>query len=227
VAEQRATRRTLIRVLETVLRLLHPVAPFITAELWDRVSVVAGRRTEGSSDTVANARYPQAELHKIDPAADSWIGKLKALLFAVRSLRSELNLRPDQRVPVYAVGDAAFVDEIAPLLRSVMARVSEVKTFADDAAFVAAAAGAPVALAGDTKLALVVPIDVAAESARLGKEIERLRGEIAKAEGKLGNTSFVQRAPAAVVEQERRRVADFKQALRRLEDQRGRLGPSA
>ncbi|MFO1221935.1 MAG: valine--tRNA ligase [Burkholderiaceae bacterium] len=224
---QRATRRTLILVLETVLRLLHPIAPFITAELWDRVSVVAGRRAEGSADTVASARYPQAELHKVDPQADAWVAKLKALMTAVRGLRSELNLRPDQRVPLHAVGDAAFVDAVAPLLRSVMCRVSEVKTFADDAAFAAASGHAPLALAGAAKLALVVPVDAAAERARIGKEIERLRGEIGKAEGKLANPSFVQRAPAAVVEQERARVAEFRQALRRLEDQQGRLAQSA
>jgi valyl-tRNA synthetase len=209
-----------------VLRLLHPVAPFITAELWERVSPVAGRRAEGSKDTIVTARYPQAELHKVDPQADAWVGKLKALMFAVRSLRSELDLRPDQRVPLYAVGDAAFVAEVAPLLKSVMARLSEVKTFDDEAAFGSAAAQAPVAVAGNTKLALVVPIDLDAERARIGKEIERLQGEITKAEGKLGNPSFVQRAPAAVVAQERQRVADFRQALRRLEDQQGRLVPS-
>jgi len=209
-----------------VLRLLHPLTPFITAELWERVSVVAGRRAEGSSDTVVTARYPQAELHKVDAGADAWVGKLKALMFAIRSLRSELNLRPDQRVPLYAVGDAAFVDEVAALLKSVMGRVSEVKTFGDDAAFSSAAAHAPIAMAGATKLALVVPIDIGAERARIGKEIDRLQGEIGKAEAKLNNAGFVQRAPAAVVEQERQRVADFKQALRRLEDQRGRLGPS-
>jgi len=227
VAEQRATRRTLIRVLETVLRLLHPVAPFITAELWERVSVVAGRRAEGSSDTIVTARYPQAELHKVDPAADAWVGKLKALMFAVRSLRSELNLRPDQRVPLYAVGEADFVDEIAPMLKSVMGRVSEVKTFGDDAAFGSAAAHAPMAVAGATKLALVVPVDVGAERARIGKEIHRRQGEIAGAEAKLDNPSFVQRAPAAVVEEMRQRLADLKQALRRLEDQRDRLAQSA
>ena len=226
VPEQRATRRTLIRVLETVLRLLHPVAPFITAELWERVSVVAGRRAEGSSQTIVTARYPQAELHKVDPAADAWVGKLKALMFAVRSLRSELNLRPDQRVPLYAVGDAAFVDEVAPLLKSVMGRVSEVKTFGDDTAFGSAAEHAPTAVAGATKLALVVPIDVNAERARIGKEIDRRQGEIASAEAKLNNPSFVQRAPAAVVDEMRQRLADLKQVLRQLEDQRGRLGSS-
>jgi valyl-tRNA synthetase len=82
-------------------------------------------------------------------------------------------------------------------------------------------------VAGATKLALVVPIDVNAERSRIGKEIDRLQGEIGKAEAKLNNPTFVQRAPAAVVAQERQRVADFKQALRRLEDQQGRLAQSA
>jgi valyl-tRNA synthetase len=226
VPEQRATRRTLIRVLETVLRLLHPVTPFITAELWQRVSVVAGRRQEGSSDTIVTARYPQAELHKIDGDADDWVGKLKALVLATRSLRGEMNLSPAQRVPLYANGDNAFVTSAAPLLAT-LSRLSDVKAFDDEGSFNGAAAQSPVAVVGETKLALHVPIDVNAERSRIGKEIERLQGEIGKAEAKLGNPSFVQRAPVAVVEQERQRVADFKQALRRLEDQRGRLVPSA
>jgi valyl-tRNA synthetase len=226
VPEQRATRRTLIRVLETVLRLLHPVAPFITAELWLRVSLVAGRREEGSSDTIATARYPQAELKKIDPEADAWIGKLKALVLATRSLRGEMNLSPAQRVPLYTIGDNAFVTSAAALLAT-LSRLTDVTAFDDEGSFNAAAGQSPVAVVGETKLALHVPIDVNAERSRIGKEIERLQSEIGKAEAKLGNASFVQRAPAAVVEQERQRVADFKQALLRLEDQRGRLVPSA
>jgi valyl-tRNA synthetase len=224
--EQRATRRTLIRVLETVLRLLHPVTPFITAELWERVSVVAGRRGEGSSDTIATARYPQAELHKVDPQTDAWVAQLKALVLATRSLRGEMNLSPALKVPLYAVGEHTFVDAAAPLLAA-LARLTEVKVFADDAAFAAAAAQSPVAVVGHTRVALYVPIDVDAERTRIGKEITRLQGEITKAEAKLGNDAFVARAPAAVVAQERQRLDDFKQALRRLEDQQGRLGPSA
>jgi valyl-tRNA synthetase len=226
-AEQRATRRTLIRVLETVLRLLHPIAPFITAELWERVSVVAGRRSAESTDTIVTARYPQAELHKIDPKADAWIAKLKALTGAVRGLRSEMGLSPGQRVPLYAVGDAAFIAEVAPLLQSVLGRVSEVKVFDEDKAFDAAAAHAPVALAGSTRLALVVAIDVEAERARQAKEIERLQGEVGKCEAQLANERFVSRAPATVVDEMRQRLVDLKQAIRRLEDQRGRLGQSA
>ncbi|MBI5255689.1 MAG: valine--tRNA ligase [Burkholderiales bacterium] len=222
-AEQRATRRTLIRVLETVLRLLHPITPFITAELWNTVAPVAGRKTV---DTVAAAAYPEAQLERVDAAADAWVGKLKSLVATVRSLRSEMNLSPGDRKPLYAIGDAAFIEQAAPLLK-VLAKLAEVKLFTDEAAFAQASALTPVAVQGEVRLALHVEIDVAAESARIGKEITRLEGEIIKAEAKLGNESFVARAPAAVVEQERQRVAEFRQTLRRLQDQVARLtGPS-
>jgi valyl-tRNA synthetase len=206
-----------------VLRLLHPIAPFITAELWDRVAEVAGRKTV---DTVAVARYPQAQPEKIDAAADAWIAQLKSIAGACRALRSEMNLSPAERVPLYAIGDAAFLDEAAPLLKA-LTKLSEVKRFGDEAAFVDATRTTPVAVVGDTRVALHVEIDVAAETARLQKEIARLEGEIAKARAQLSNEKFVARAPAAVVEEMRQRVADFTQTLRRLQDQANRLAQSA
>ena len=224
-AEQRGTRRTLIRTLETVLRLLHPVTPFITAELWDRVAEVAGRRQPGSADTIATAAYPQAQLGKVDPLADAWMARLKAVVVACRQLRSEMSLQPGERVPLLACGDIAFVESAAPLLKA-LARLSEVRII-DDKAFAAATAAAPVTLAADLRLALHVEVDVDAELERLGKEIARLQGEIGKAEGKLGNAGFVSRAPASVVEQERQRLAGFIQSLGRLQDQRRRLATSA
>jgi valyl-tRNA synthetase len=225
-AAARATRRTLIRVLETVLRLMHPVAPFITAELWDTVAVVAGRKAAGSQDTIATATYPQAQLERVDPAADAWVARLKALVASTRQLRSEMNLSPAERVPLLTSGDEAFVAQATPALKA-LARLAEVRTLADDAAFEAATRQAPVAVQGEVRLALHVEIDVAAEQARLDKEITRLEGEITKAEGKLGNASFVERAPATVVEQERRRVAEFRHSLQRLQDQRARLATPA
>ena len=95
-SQRRATRRTLIRTLETVLRLLHPITPFITAELWQRVAPVAGRR----GDNIVTAPYPQAQLEKVDAAADAWIAKLKALVGECRALRSEMSLSPAERVPL-------------------------------------------------------------------------------------------------------------------------------
>jgi valyl-tRNA synthetase len=218
-AEKRATRRTLIRTLETVLRLLHPVTPFITAELWDAVAPVAGRR---QSETIATAAYPVAQLEKIDAAADAWMARLKAVVGACRQLRSEMGLSPGEKVPLLVRGDAGFVEAVAPLLKA-LARLAEIRSFDDDAGFAAVTATAPVTAAGELRLALHVEVDVVAESARLDKEIARLQGEVAKAEAKLGNAGFVQRAPAAVVEQERQRIAAFGETLSRLKDQRRRL----
>ena len=221
-AEQRATRRTLIRVLETVLRLLHPITPFITAELWQTVALVAGRRAADEVGTVTSAAYPQADLSRVDADADAWMARLKALVLACRSLRGEMGLSPASRVPLHAIGDASFMGEAAPLLQA-LAKLSQVKVFGDDAAFAQASAGAPVVVQGAIRLALFVAIDPAAEHARLSKEIIRLEAELVKAQAKLGNASFVDRAPAAVVAQERARMADFEQTLHRLRTQRGTL----
>jgi valyl-tRNA synthetase len=224
-SRQRATRRTLIRVLETVLRLLHPVTPFITAELWDRVAVVAGRKAASSDATVATAAYPQADLTRVDAAADAWMGKLKSLVLATRSLRGEMNLSPAERVPLVTIGDAEFIGEAGAVLKA-LARLSDVQVAAEEAAFAQATRMSPVAVVGEARVALHIEIDVAAETVRLGKESERLQGEIAKAQAKLGNESFVARAPAAVVEQERQRLADFTQTLARVRDQLSRLAQS-
>ena len=227
-AQQRATRRTLIRVLEVVLRLLHPLTPFITAELWERVAPVAQRdagKVAAAAQGIVNAPYPAAQPERIDPQADAWVAHLKAVVGACRNLRSEMALSPGERVPLLACGDAAFIDAAAPLLKA-LARLSEVRHLADETAFAQATQNAPVAVQGSARLALEVQIDVAAEQARLGKEISRLHGEVVKAEAKLGNPGFVARAPAAVVEQERQRLAEFSQTLRRLQDQAARLAPS-
>lgn len=221
--QQRATRRTLIRVLEAALRLLHPITPFITAELWERVAPVAGTHSDRG---IVAAPYPQAQLQNIDAAADAWVAKLKDIAGACRALRSEMGLPPGQRVPLRACGDNAFLREAAPVLTA-LAKLAEVQVFDDEAAFAQATQALPVVVRGPSRLALHVEIDVAAERERLGKEIARLEGEITKANAKLGNESFVARAPAAVVAQERQRIADFTATRDRLRDQLERLGPSA
>ncbi len=221
--QQRATRRTLIRTLEAVLRLLHPITPFVTAELWETVAPIAGRKT---SDTIATAPYPEAQLDRIDPQADDWMAKLKGLVSACRALRGEMALSPSDRVPLYAYGDHAFLNEAAAVLKT-LGKLSEVKVFDDEAAFNEATRQSPVVVQGASRLALHVEIDVAAETERLGKEIKRLEADLAREQGKLANESFVARAPAAVVAEVQQRIADFTAALARLRDQLARLGRSA
>ncbi|MBI3383526.1 MAG: valine--tRNA ligase [Aquabacterium sp.] len=221
-AQQRGTRRTLIRVLETVLRLLHPITPFITEELWQVVAPVAGRKQAGSDDSIVLAPYPVPDLSRVCAESDAWVGKLKALVGTARNLRGEMNLSPAERVPMLTTGDAEFITKAAPILKA-LGKLSEVKVL-DDAAFAEATSMAPVAVQGEARLALHVEIDVEAEKARLSKEITRLEGEITKANAKLGNESFVARAPAAVVEQEKQRVTEFTATLGRVKTQFQRLG---
>ncbi|MEW6097936.1 MAG: valine--tRNA ligase [Pseudomonadota bacterium] len=222
-AQQRATRRTLIRVLETVLRLLHPITPFITEELWQKVAPVAGRKRADSDESIVHAPYPKAQLDRVDPNADAWMERLKALVGACRNLRGEMNLSPALRVPLYVFGQDNVLRDAAPVIQA-LAKLSEVRPFADERSFDQATRLAPVAVLGDLRLALHVEVDVAAERERLAKEIKRLEGEVAKAEAKLGNESFVSRAPANVVEQERQRLQEFGATLARLREQMARLG---
>ena len=218
----RGTRRTLIRTLETVLRLMHPVTPFITAELWDTVAPIAGRKP-ADGGTIATAPYPVAQLERVDEAACAWVAHLKAVVGACRNLRSEMSLSPAERMPLLTFGDAGFVDAAAPLLKA-LAKVSEVQVIADEAAFAQATKMAPVAVQGGIRLALHVEIDVEAERERLAKEITRLEGEIVKANNQLGNQNFVSRAKPEVVEQMRTRLAGFVEAVARMKAQRAQLG---
>ncbi len=218
-AEQRATRRTLIRTLETILRLAHPIIPFITEELWQKVAPVAAIQGE----SVSIARYPEAQPEKIDQAAIAHVVKLKSLVDACRNLRGEMQVSPATKLPLYVVGDAAFITQIAPVLQA-LAKLSEVKVFDSEAAWQSAADASPTAVVGDARLCLHMEVDKAAEKIRLGKEAARLEGEIAKAHTKLSNEAFVAKAPAQVLELERKRVADFSAALAKLREQLQRLG---
>jgi valyl-tRNA synthetase len=221
-AQKRATRRTLIRTLETILRLAHPVIPFVTEELWQVVAPLAGR----AGASVAIAAYPVSQPERIDEAAITHVARLKTLVDACRNLRGEMNVSPATRLPLFVLAgshaEAAFLTEAAPVLQA-LAKLHEVRVFSDEAAWAAAAQAAPVAVVGEARICLFMEIDVAAEKARLGKELARLEGEIVKANGKLGNESFVARAPAAVIDQERKRLADFEATVAKVKDQLGRL----
>ncbi|HQT01042.1 MAG: valine--tRNA ligase [Hydrogenophilales bacterium 16-64-46] len=212
-AQQRATRKTLATVLEATLRLAHPIIPFITEELWHKVAPLAGVR--GTS--IMLAAYPVSDGNAAYTDSATRIATLKELVNACRTLRSEMNLSPAQRVPLVIEGDAGLINALAPYIKALgkLSEVSAVDRLAD--------ADAPVALVGDLRVMLVVEIDRDAERTRLAKEITRIEGEIKKAEGKLGNASFVDRAPTAVVEQERARLEDFARMLQKLREQHARL----
>ncbi|AOJ10480.1 valine--tRNA ligase [Burkholderia mayonis] len=223
--QQRATRRTLLRVLETVLRLAHPIIPFITEALWQKVAPLTGRYPAGTAEGEASLMtqaYPIADPKKLDEASEQWAAELKTVVDACRNLRGEMNLSPATKVPLLAAGDAAKLQAFAPYVQA-LARLSEVRVLADEAALDAEAHGAPIAIVGDNKLVLKVEIDVAAERERLSKEIARLEGEVVKCNAKLGNEAFVAKAPPAVVEQEQKRLAEFQNTLTKLSAQLARL----
>ncbi|MES2538786.1 MAG: valine--tRNA ligase, partial [Pseudomonadota bacterium] len=220
-AQQRATRRTLLKVLESVLRLAHPIIPFITEALWQTVAPLSGRQLDPAGDSIMMNAYPVAQPHKIDEQAESWMTHLKSMTDACRNLRGEMQLSPALKVPLVMeaarAGDQARLQSFAPYLQA-LAKLSDVQVVD-----VLPESPAPVSIVGDAKLMLKVEIDVAAERERLAKEITRIEGEMTKANAKLGNESFVARAPAQVVAQEKERLANFSATVEKLREQLEKL----
>ena len=220
-ATQRATRRTLMTVLETVLRLAHPIIPFITEELWQKVSVVAGVRRPDEETSIMIQKYPVFEESALNPTAVARMTTVQQMVDSIRNLRSEMKLPPSQKLPLLISGDEAECRAAAPYLQQ-LARVEPVE-HVESLEEAARGSVAPVAIVGNFRLMLKVEIDVKAERERLEKEVARLEGEVKKCGAKLGNERFVARAPAAVVDVERKRLADFEALLAKVREQLARL----
>jgi valyl-tRNA synthetase len=219
-AAKRGTRKTLIQVLEAWLRLLHPLMPFITEEIWQTVAPLAGK----SGATIMLQPYPVADEKGVDSAANADIEWLKGVIVGVRNIRGEMNIPPGKALTLMLANgnehDKSRLDANTQFLKK-LAKL-------DDIIWLAAGEEAPVAataLVGE--LEILVPmadlIDKDAELARLGREVEKLEKDVARIQGKLGNASFVDKAPAAVVEKEREKMQAQQQALDKLQEQAQRI----
>ncbi|HVL36999.1 MAG TPA: valine--tRNA ligase [Burkholderiales bacterium] len=214
-ASGRGTRRTLVRTLETALRLLHPIAPFITEELWQKVAPLAGKRGE----TIMLQPYPKSQPEKIDAAAERDMAALMEWTAAARTLRAEAKLPPAEKVALLRTADPAVSD--LPYASRALCALARLSAF--ERRNPLPESTAPVAVLGEARIMLHKEVDPAAERQRIAREVARLEAQLARAETKLANPSFVERAPPKVVEQERARVGDFQAALAKLRDQLGRL----
>ncbi|MDX1512654.1 MAG: valine--tRNA ligase [Gammaproteobacteria bacterium] len=215
-AALRGTRRTLVGVLETLLRLAHPLIPFITEAIWQQVAPLAGKQ----GDSIMLQPYPKPDEDKLDPEADSEMTWVKGFVLGLRKLRGEMDISPGKRVPVLlqhaSEQDLARVDAHRALLLS-LARIERIDALTDGD-------GAPesaTTLLGGMKLLVPLEglIDKDAEAARLNKEIEKLNKDLTRSESKLANPNFVERAPSDVVEKEQARVREFKIAIDKLNEQ--------
>jgi len=217
---KRGTRRTLIRVLETWLRLLHPLMPFITEEIWQTVGPLAGK----SGPTIMLQPYPVADEKDVDSAANADIEWLKGVIVAVRNIRGEMNIPPGKELTVLLANgderDKTRLEKNAPFLKKLAKLAGITWLSAGEEAPVAATA-----LVGE--LEILVPmaglIDKDAELARLAREIDKLKKDVSRIQGKLGNASFVDKAPAAVVTKERDKMQAQQLALETLQEQVQRI----
>ena len=218
--QKMGTRRTLVRVLETVLRLAHPFLPFITEEIWQRVAPLAGAK----GDTIMYARYPQADVSKIDNQAIDDIEWLKHVITSIRNIRGSMNISPAKKLPVLCTSPQAIDQQRLADNSQFLTKLANLEsiTWLDDANEIPPSA---TGLAGDMELFVPMAglIDVAAELARLDKEIGKLNNEIKRISGKLNNQKFVANAPEAVVNKERAKLNDYQTSLTKLEEQQTKI----
>ncbi|UOO77397.1 valine--tRNA ligase [Neisseria sp. Dent CA1/247] len=211
---QRATRRTLVRVLEVVLRLMHPIMPFITEELWQAVAPLANAK---KTDSIMLAAWPVADNEKIVPAAFEKMAALQDLIGAVRNLRGEMGLAPSVKAPLFVEGGK----DLEALLKYVpmMARLTEAKLVDK----LPESEDAPVAVCQNARLMLKVEIDKAAETARLNKEAEKLQKALDKLNAKLSKPGYTDKAPAHLVEKDRAELADLEDKMAKVQAQLAKL----
>ena len=215
-AALRGTRRTLVRVLEALLRIAHPFIPYITEELWQQIAPLAGKH----GDSIMLQPFPQCDSGLIDDEAEREIEWLKTFVIGVRRIRSEMDIPPGKKIPVVLQGgsesDVAYSNKNMDFLTR-LARLDPVTRLADDAT----PPEATTALAGDMKILIPLAglIDKDAELTRLHKDIERLQADNTRLEQKLANRNFVEKAPADIVQQQKLRLQENQSALEKLSQQ--------
>jgi valyl-tRNA synthetase len=219
-AEQRGTRRTLVTVLETILRLNHPIMPFISEELWQKVAPLTGYTMKPKGDTIMTQPFPQADAGKIDDVAENELEWVKAFISGVRRIRSEMDIAPGKALPVllqHASQQDRDIFNSNQAFIYTLAKLESAEWLDSDSK----APESATALVGEMQILIPLAglIDKQAELTRLDKEINKLQVNLDKGSAKLENPNFVDKAPAAVVEKERQRVEELARAKQQLEQQ--------
>ena len=218
--QKRGTRKTLIRVLEAVLRLLHPFMPFITEEIWQQIAPLAGKK----GDTIMLQAYPKPDESKISPMAENDMQWVMDFVMGIRQIRGEMNIPPSKPLPVLlnncSESDLTRLDNNR-LLVNKLARLESITTLTSTDE----APQSAIALVGDMQILIPMAglIDKNAELERLNKEIEKLEKEAARISGKLSNASFINKAPAAVIEKEKTKQSDISTKLSNLNEQKEKI----
>ena len=213
-SRQRATRRTLLRVLEASLRLLHPIIPFITEELWQTIAPMCDKKT---ADSIMLARFPEADLSLVEPSAFNKITALQELIGAIRNLRGEMGVQPSVKAPLL-IESADDISELAAYLPA-LAKLSEVQQVAT----LPESEDAPIAICNGARLMLKVEVDKAAETARLTKEAEKLQKALDKLNAKLAKPGYTDKAPAHLVEKDKADLAELEDKMGKVEAQLRKL----
>ena len=209
----RGTKRTLLGLLENILKMIHPMMPFVSEEIWQIIS----KKTGTHSETIMLQSYPLSREKKIDKDAEAWMQTLKNMVEECRKLRGEMNISPAEKVPLLIIGNEKMIQ----LYQDYLVQLAKLESITVVDKF--DKIDAPVAIVGEYKLMLKVEIDVAAEKNRLQKEIDKLSMELKKADGKLANKSFVEKAPERVIAQEKERKNKFSGDLEKFKEQLSRL----